>query len=113
MATVTLDEIRAAAEEKYGSFDIPLSDGTVVVLLNPLRLSKDVRKGLETFQDRMKAEGADQVALLKETLLSLAKDKRAGQKLLREIGDDLPVLIETFSRYAEATKVGEASASRS
>lgn len=106
-----LDDIRAAAESKYGSTDINL--GTrIVKLLNPLRLPKKQRDALIAVQERLNAEDADQEALLAEALSLVAESGAAAKALLAAVGDDLAVLVEVFARYSEGTQAGEASASR-
>ncbi|MFG1602846.1 phage tail assembly protein [Actinoplanes sp. NPDC049265] len=111
MSSFMLDDIRAAAEVKYGSTDIDL--GTrVVKLLNPLRLPKKQRAALIAVQEKLNAGDADQEALLSEALSLVTETPAAAQALLAAIGDDLAVLVEVFSRYSEGTQVGEASASR-
>ena len=111
MSAFMLDDIRAAAEAKYGSTDIDL--GTrIVKLLNPLRLGKKQRTALIAVQDKLNAEGADQEALLTEALSLVAESPAAAKALLAAVGDDLAVLVEVFSRYSEGTQAGEASASR-
>lgn len=111
MSAFTLDDIRAAAEAKYGSTDIDL--GTrVVKLLNPLRLPKTRRTALVAVQDKLNAEGADQEALLAEALTLVAESAPAAKALLTAVGGDLAVLVEVFKHYSEGTQAGEASASR-
>lgn len=110
--TVTLDSIRQAVEAKYRSYDISLPDGAVVKLQNAIRISKENRQKLVDLQTALKAEGADQIALLSDCIRAVADSKRGADALLKMVGDDLAVLAEIFSQYGEATQVGEASASR-
>lgn len=111
MSAFTLDDIRAAAERKYGSTDINV--GTrIVKLLNPLRLPKARRSALIAVQEKLNAEGADQEALLREALGLVAESGTAAKALIAAVGDDLAVLVEVFARYSEGTQAGEASASR-
>jgi hypothetical protein len=111
MPQLTLDDIRAAAEAKYGSTDIAV-DGRTVRLLNPLRLPKKRRDALMAVQEKLNADGADQEALLAEALSTVAESPGAAKALLTAIGGDLAVLVELFRQYSEGTQVGEASASR-
>ncbi|GGU77197.1 hypothetical protein GCM10010211_48890 [Streptomyces albospinus] len=110
MASFSLDNIRTAAEAKYGSTDIELGDDTVR-LLNPLRLPKAKRTALSQLQDRMGGEDADQEELLSEAIRLVAEHPKAADKLLKEVGGDLAVLAEIFDRYGKGAQVGEASAS--
>lgn len=112
MASFSLDDIRTAAEAKYGSTDIDLGDGRVVVLQNPLRLGKKDRDALTGLQDKLEAPDADQVDVLGDAILLVAKDKAVAKDLLAAIGDDLAVLAEIFEQYTKGSQVGEASASQ-
>jgi hypothetical protein len=107
MSTFTLDDIRAAADAKYGSTDIDLGD-RVVKLLNPLRLPKTNRNKLREVQDQLGAEDADQEQLLADALALVAESPAAAKRLLTELGGDLGLLVEVFGRYTEGTQVGEA-----
>ncbi|WP_329022513.1 MULTISPECIES: phage tail assembly protein [Streptomyces] len=110
MASYTLDDIRSAADRKYGSTDIEVS-GETVRLLNPLRLTKAKRDSLLGLQEEMVRDDADQAALLSEAIRTVAQSETAADSLLTEIGGDLAVLAEVFGRYGESTQAGEASAS--
>ncbi|MEV5136247.1 phage tail assembly protein [Streptomyces syringium] len=111
MASYSLDDIRTAAEAKYGSTDIELGDETIR-LLNPLRLPKATRKELTQLQDLMAGEDADQEELLSEAIRLVAEHPKAADKLLTAVNGDLAVLAEIFDHYGKGTQVGEASASR-
>jgi hypothetical protein len=122
MATFTVDSIRAQAEEKYASTDIELADGSVVSLLNPLRLPKAKRKKLMSIQDDLDAaeedeDGnkveVDQEQVLGDAIILVADDEKLAKALLKEVGEDMAVLAEIFSLYTGGTQVGEASASQS
>lgn len=108
---IRLDDIRAAAEKKYGSTDIDFGDG-VLTLVNPLRLPKERRKALTSIQDRLDEEGADQEEFLAEAIRIVASDKATADKFLDLVGDDLAVLASVFEAYTEDAQVGEASASQ-
>lgn len=112
MATFTLDSIRDAAAEKYSSTDIALSTGETVVLLNPLRLPKDKRKKLMSIQDDIDGEDVEQEEVLADAILLVAENADLAGKLLKEVGDDMAVLAEIFSRYTGGVSLGEASASQ-
>lgn len=113
---VTLDDIRAAAEAKYGSFDIEV-DGQAVRLLNPLRLSKPNRDALLAIQRQLDVEDpeaamvVDQEALLSQAITTIAATPAQAEALLTAIGGDLAVLAEVFEGYLKGTQAGEASAS--
>lgn len=111
MATFSLDDIRAAAEAKYGSTDIETSKG-MVKLVNVLRLPKTKRDALMAIQDQLSADDADQEAILADAIRTVAETPKQAENLLAEVGADLAVLMEIFQAYTSGTQVGEASASQ-
>lgn len=111
MASFTLDDIRAAAEAKYGAMEIDLGDD-VVRLVNPLRLSKAKRDELTAINDRLEEEGVDQEAVFHDAIRLVAETPGQATKLLKAVGSDLAILAEVFENYGKTTQVGEASASR-
>lgn len=113
MANFTLDDIRAAADKKYGSMKIDLGDDGIVELLNPLRLPKEKRDALGKIGERMEAEDADQEAIFGDALRLAAKVQAPCEALIEQIGGDLGVLAQLFEDYSNGTQVGEASASES
>jgi hypothetical protein len=115
MANFTLDDIRAAAEAKYGSTDITLPDGFVVRLLNPLRLPKDNRTALLALQEAEAEEGTqekDQEEMLRESIRLVADTATGAERLIEHCGDDLTMLAIVFEKYGEGSQVGEASGSQ-
>ncbi len=115
--TYSLDDIRTAADAKYGSTDIEVGDITVR-LLNPLRLSEENRKGLMDTQKKMSAdnEGEDEpntIELFHDSLRFVAETDKQADALIEACGRDLAVLAQVFETYGEAAQVGEASASAS
>lgn len=113
--SVTLDSIRQAADAKYGSYDIELTDGTVVRLLNPLRLSDEKRaelkaaqKALSASTDDDEAEDVDQVTGFENVLRVVAQTPEQGDALCAAVNRDLAVLAEIFRAYGKNTQVGEA-----
>lgn len=117
MATFTLDDIRDAAEAKYGSTDIPVGD-VLVRLLNPLRLTKEKRSALIGAQKDLEAQegedaaDVDQVEVFQGILRLVAENEHQAEVLIAELGDDLAVLASVFELYSEGTQAGEASASQ-
>lgn len=110
MASFKLDDIRAAAEAKYGSTDIEVGEETVS-LVNVLRLPKTKRDELMAIQEKLDGEGVDQAAVLSDAIRLVAKTEKQAETLLAAVGDDLAVLVELFNKYTAGTQVGEASAS--
>ena len=104
----TLDDIREAAEKKYGSTDIDLSDTERVVLVNPLRLAKAKRDKLIALQEDMKADGADQGEILEDAIRLVAETDAQAEKLLTACDGDLTLLVEIFERYSGSVEAGEA-----
>lgn len=111
MASFSLDDIRAAAEAKYGSCDIEVGNKTVS-LRNPLRLSKPERTKLLGLQSSLNEDEADQEELLTEAIRTIAATGAQAKVLLDAVKGDLAMLVEVFTRYSEGTQAGEASASR-
>lgn len=112
MATFSLDDIRKAADAKYGSTDIELGDGQTLVLVNPLRLPKHKRDALTAVQERGEADGIDQGDMMREAIRIVAERADLAQKFIDIAGDDLGLLATVFSTYTEGAQVGEASASQ-
>ncbi|MBQ0949246.1 MULTISPECIES: phage tail assembly protein [unclassified Streptomyces] len=111
MASFTLDNIRAAADAKYGSTDIEVDEKTTVHLLNPLRLPKEKRDQLVALQDKMDDDGADQEKVISDALRLVADHPKKAEALLTAVGGDLAVLAQIFETYGKGSQVGEASAS--
>jgi hypothetical protein len=111
MSAVTLDSIRKAVEAKYASYDIEYAEGKVVRLLNAIRLPKDKRQTLLDLQDKLRADDADQAALLADAIRAVADSKTGADALLKLVEGDLATLVEIFNEYGKVTQVGEASAS--
>jgi len=110
--SMNLDDIRAAAEAKYGDLPITMAGGKTVKLLNALRLPKVKRDALAKMQENLDAEGADQAEVLRDVIRTVADSKAGADALIKEVGDDLAVLAEIFSEYGKGTKLGEASGSQ-
>jgi hypothetical protein len=113
MAQFSLDDIRAAADAKYGSTDIQVDEKTTVSLLNPLRLPKEKRDELAKLQDRLDSddEGVDQEQVLADAIRLVADNGRKVDILLKAVGGDLALLAQIFETYGKGAQVGEASAS--
>ncbi|MGM9381115.1 phage tail assembly protein [Streptomyces antibioticus] len=113
MASFSLDDIRSAADAKYGSTDITVDEKTTVSLLNPLRLPKEKRDQLVALQDRMDDDGADQELVISDAIRLVADHPKKAEALLTAVGGDLAVLAQIFETYGKGSQVGEASASAS
>lgn len=120
MSTFKLDDIRAAADRKYGTTDIEIGD-QVVHLVNPLRLSESARDEFSRLSASMKDDDEKdesesglkrQVERLEALLRCVAASVYEGDLLIDAVGGDLAVLAEVFEAYGEKEQVGEASPSR-
>ncbi|AWY07582.1 tail assembly chaperone [Streptomyces phage Yosif] len=105
MAQFSLDDIRSAAEAKYGSTDINFGDD-VCRLLNPLRLSKEKRAELMNIQSKLEGEDVDQETVLADAIRLVAESDKAADKLLAAVGEDLAVLAQIFETYGSGTQAG-------
>lgn len=117
MAKFTLDDIREAAEKKYGSYDIEIAEGEEVSLLNPMRMSKAKRAELGALQKRLSAlgeseedalEGVDEESVIDEMLTLVAASPVQAKKLLKALNGDLAMKVTIFNQYGEQTQAGEA-----
>lgn len=112
MADFKLEDIRAAAEKRFGSLNIELGDGSIVTLRNVLSLGKAQRDRVQALQET-DAETLDaQISSIRETIKVVASSEAGAQKLLDMIGDDNRVLVQVMTAYQEQTQVGEASPSQ-
>ncbi|WP_144721243.1 MULTISPECIES: phage tail assembly protein [unclassified Cellulosimicrobium] len=105
---LSLADIKAAADAKYGHKPITLEDGTTVTLVNPLRLSKDARNVLKGTSARLKEEGADEFEVLADALIAAAKTKTEGKKLVASLDNDVAYAMGVFQGYMEEVQAGEA-----
>ena len=114
----SLDDIRAAAEKKYGDLTIPGVEGGDVRLVNVLRLPKEKRNALKALQSKADekpeegAESPDEGEVLHESIRIVAASESEAERLLSVVGDDLTMLAVIFEAYTEGTELGEASASQ-
>ena len=113
MAGMQLDDIRRAADEKYGPYVIEGVEGGPVTLLNPIRLSKEKRANLTGLQRVQEDPAADHDRLLRDMVRIVAESTSDAERLLEEIGDDNAVLAELLNAYGRAVQPGEASPSPS
>lgn len=108
MAQFSLDDIRDAAEKKYGTVEITFGDDSVR-LTNPLRMSEERREKLGAVQDEInEGDTAEVTEKLAEALRIAAEDVDAANRLLAAIDGDLPTLISVFETYTNGVQAGEA-----
>lgn len=107
MPSITLADIQAAADEKYGPLLVDLGDKTVE-MRNPLRLTKAKRDELAALD-----KAAGDVDSKLATIVKIACSPADAKALLAAVGDDLPALAEIVSEWTGSAQVGEASPSPS
>lgn len=110
MSTFTLDDIRTAAEAKFGNTTIKIGD-TDVVLVNALQLPKLKRDALIEKQKHLGEDDAPQEEILRDSLRLVIPSAHQAELLIESVGENLAVLLEIFSSYSKGTQLGEASAS--
>lgn len=108
MANFSLDDIRAAAEKKYGATIIDLDGGATITLLNPLRVSKKNRDELVALEK----EDIDVEDSTKRALELMVKSPGDYKRLISNFGDDLGILATIMETHTASAQVGEASASQ-
>lgn len=110
MPKITLDDIRKAADEKYGPLVIEGVDGGDVELLNPARLSKQKRNALKAVVGDEELDEGDRLA---EIVKITAKSPSHSKRLLAAFKDDLGALAVILESYNAGAQMGEASPSAS
>lgn len=116
--TFSLDDIKAAADAKYGNLVIPVNSDRSVTMVNALQLPKEKRAELFNLNETLGSKGedgesdvpeADQVDVLEGAIRIATFNDPAGADLLIEALDhNLARLLEVFSRYNKGTQAGEA-----
>jgi hypothetical protein len=107
-SSFSLDDIRAAAERRYGAVPFDLPDGRTLKLLNALRLPKAKRDALAETQKRSKDEDVDQEAELVAMLKLLADDENLVDEMVASFDGDLGCVAAMFDLYKQETEPGEA-----
>ena len=110
MPTISLQDIRDAADRKYGPLVIAGIDGGDVTLLNPLRLPAARRKEMTGLDE---VEDLDQDSKLRRIVELAAETPAQGKRLLKAVGDDMGLLAQLLENYGKGVQVGEASTSPS
>jgi hypothetical protein len=130
MPKITLASIAESIDAKFGAFEVELSDGSVVELLNPTRLSPESRRAMielssaetdETDADELTIE--QRIAAQEESIGRMAGIVRIAaatpaqaDALLAACSPrgylDVAIVSEVVTEYLGAERVGEASASQ-
>lgn len=115
----TLDSLREEAEKEFAPSKIELSDGSLIVLRNILRLGKKDRElvlealdGLNSSKDDAEEEDGgfevvNQLADNAEVILSLVASD--SQRLLEELDGDVALMMSVIEKWMGDTQPGEAS----
>lgn len=108
--TVSLLDIKRAADKKYGAYVIKVDDeGNTITLLPMLKVSREKRDALEALEE----ENVDPVDMFARWARIVAKTDAEADLLIELIGDDLSYWKELQEGWAERTQPGEASPSES
>ena len=110
MPKVTLADIQAAADAKYGPLVI---EDLNVTLVNALRLPKEKRQRLAKLQDLIDGDEGNADQHLMDAVRLVAATQDDADRLLSAAGEDLGLIAAVFEMYAEGTQVGEVSPSAS
>jgi len=111
MPQITLAEIAAATEKKFGDFEVVIDTGETLVFHNPMRLAKEKRRALANVFD-LEAQieidpDADKWDLYKQTFKVIARSEAEYEKLAAAVGD-VPAtwegLFKEFENQTEAEK---------
>lgn len=111
MAKFTLDDIRAAAEKKYGHTDIMIPEFGEVRLLNAMQLPKEKRDLLGKAQESVEGEEQseqDELASFHRVIRIVARSEHEANALINAVGDNLAFMAEVFDAYNKGTELGEA-----
>ena len=119
MPKISLDQINAEADARFGPFIIEDVPGGDVVLRNVMRISKDARAKIRVLAQTIEGlnpESADDeakgLASLRDFFAIIAEGD-GGKRLCKEVGDDAGRLMVLMEMYTEATQMGEALRSAS
>lgn len=115
MPSITLSDIQAAANAKYGDFAITLPTGEVINFIPALRLPKARRQelaGALNLDERAKlANGDDVYDVYKDVFRISARTPEGFSRLEAAVGDDPAVWDELTTEFMKETQSGEASPS--
>ena len=115
MATqVTLADIFAAAEKKYGDYEITDFDVKLRPLLRLSAAERDELQALTTAPEEDSEEKPRQIEeQLRGIILLVADNKVGAQKMIEAIGERPDVLSTIQQEWMEKTQMGEAQPSSS
>lgn len=112
MPSIKLSDIQAAADKKYGDFEVHLPDNDIVSFAPALRLPKEKRRLLAAVLDIQKRAEADDDAdiydVYRDVFRVSARQAHGFDKLTEAIGDDPAIWEELASEFLSVTEAGEA-----
>lgn len=114
-STFTLDDIRAAADQKYGATKIAIGEGDIVELRNYIRLDKDERAALKAYQEEKAPENETDEELferLSGLIRILVSEQERASHLLNALQGKVDLLAEVIAKYMEDQKSGKAEPSQ-
>ena len=116
MPSIQLSDIQAAANKRFGDFEIHVGD-EILYFQPALRLAKDKRRELAAaldIEERAKVESDDDLYDVYQDVFRIsARGTGSFDKLKAAVGDDPAVWQELFRSFNEDTQAGEASPSES
>lgn len=107
-SALTLDDIRAAADKKYGSYPVTVDDGGEIALTNPLRMKKEVRDELT----KLKSDDFDDIIDYFEATFAKASSEAEAKRIRKAFGEDPALYATLFELYSDGVELGEASPSQ-
>lgn len=110
MPSFSFDDIREAAERKFGPYTITGLEGGDVTLVNYLQLDKSKRDKIDGLDDDAEKSADDR---LTEVIRLAAKTPADSKRLLAAAGNNLALLRSVIDGWTEASQVGEAQPSSS
>lgn len=117
MPSITLSDIKNAADAKFGDFEITLPTGEVVRFQPALRLPKAQRRELAGALDidarAQIANGDDLYDVYKDIFRITARTPEGFTRLDATVGDDPAVWEELANAFLKDTQAGEVSPSAS
>ena len=107
-SALTLDDIRDAADKKYGGYPVTVDEGGEIILTNPLRMTKELRAELSD----LKAEDFDDIVDYFEATFAKASSKAEAKRIRKAFGEDPALYATLFELYSNGVELGEASPSQ-
>ena len=125
-SAITLDYLRAKADEEYAPYRIDVGDGDSLTLVNPMRLDADRRRVIQDLfsqlreiqsalealeEDEEQPEGVtdDLHRLMVSIVAASADNPRAAKTLCDALALDFGLTQVLFTEWLGADEVGEAS----